>query len=57
MSNLSQKEQDIIIDACCQADDWGAGRTSYSKQAIEEAGYEWTGEHELFVFSWDEDNK
>ena len=52
---ISLEEQDLIIAACCYADDWDAGRLTYSRNAIIDAGFEWTPEHERFVFDWDDE--
>lgn len=52
MQVLSTEEREIIRQAVRNADTWGTGRYTYTKNAIEEAGYKWTDEHEHFLFKF-----
>ncbi len=47
---LSDEEMMLITNACRNADAIGAGQLTYSQEAIEDAGYTWTEDHERFVF-------
>jgi len=49
---LSQNEQNIIISAINNAKTWGGGWLTYSQEAIEDAGLEWTEKHERFAFNY-----
>lgn len=53
---MTPNEAAIIRDAIKNADCWGEGRISLAKDYIQDAGYEWTDEHELFVFEVGENN-
>ena len=48
---MSTEESEIICNAVQNADCWGAGRITTSREAIEDAGYTWTEEHECFIFT------
>lgn len=47
--HLPQHEQDIVISACCFADDHCAGPYDYAKKYLANEGIEYTEAHELFI--------
>lgn len=47
--SIPYNEQVIVIDACCFADDHGAGPHEYARKFLKEAGIEYTDNHECFV--------
>lgn len=47
---ISHPEQLIIDDAVYNALTWGLGLLTAAQEAIEDAGYTWTAEHEKYVF-------
>jgi hypothetical protein len=53
---MSPDEAAIICGAVENADCWGAGRLTTAREAIEDAGYEWTSAHERFVYELDDEN-
>jgi len=51
---ITEKEKNIIANSCKNADCFGLGRITVSKENIIDAGYNWTDEHELFIFNYKE---
>lgn len=47
---MTQNELIIIRRAVRTAEEWGLGRISTAREAIEDAGYRWTPDHEQAVF-------
>ena len=48
---ITEREKEIIINSCRTADAFGFGRITVSRENIIDEEYEWTKEHELFIFT------